>query len=370
MGLLTKEQAAAFRQELDRLQSEVQAQLGEDDRDHIESIALLARLLEVAGRLLIHASLDPISWSLGVVSLAAQKTLSTTELGHNILHAQYNFLGDPRFEAQSYQWDFAADEGQWRREHNTQHHRYTNIVGKDPDLTYSTYRMHDLEAWRPWHRAQPVVVALSYALFDCAIGLYVSGVLDRELAPSAPLVLGDRTLAEARQAQRAFLAKAAKLALRDLLVFPALAGAQSPKVILGNLLATLLRNVFVGAVVYCGHFTDGMTVFTQAETEGETKGEAAVRQILAAGNFEAGRVLSTLAGHLNYQIEHHLFPTLPAWRYPAMARRLRPLCEKYGIPYNTGSFGAQFSSVVRRVLRYARRPARANEAATASPAAA
>jgi fatty acid desaturase len=317
----------------------------------------------VAGRLLIHASLDPVSWSLGVASLATQKVLSTSELGHNILHAQYNFLDDPRFHAQGYQWDFAVDEAQWRREHNTQHHVHTNVVGKDPDLTYTAFRLHDREAWNLAHLVQPLGIAVSWVGFDLAIGAYVSGVLDRYLPPARRLVLGQRAGADARKQHLAFVAKAARLAARDFVLFPVLGGVLAPKILLGNLLANVLRNAFLGTVIYCGHFTDGMTVFMPEDVEGESRGQAAVRQILASGDFEGGPILSLLSGHLNYQIEHHVFPTIPAWRYPEIARRLRPLCEKYGIPYNSGTFGSQFGQVVRRIVRLARPPAGSRAAA-------
>ncbi len=364
MVRLSKKQAAAFAADLDRLEQDIKGQLGEDDRDHVLALERLCLGLEVAGRLLIHSSLDPVSWGVGVASLAAQKAINTAELGHNILHAQYNFLEDPRFRSNTYRWDFAVDEGQWRREHNGQHHVYTNIVGKDPDLSFSSIRMHDREPWQPGHGTQPLTIAVSYLIFDYSIGMYVSGALDRRLAGGKHLVTGERTPEEARQDERLFLAKAARLALKDFVLFPALGGVMAPKILLGNVLATVLRNVFIAAVVYCGHFTKGMVVFTPEEAEGESRGELAVRQILASGDFEGGRILSNLAGHLNYQIEHHVFPNLPAWRYPAIARRLRPLCETYGIPYNTGSFRSQFGSVVRRILHYARKPRQADAAAT------
>ena len=60
-----------------------------------------------------------------------------------------------------------------------------------------------------------------------------------------------------------------------------------------------------------------------------------------------------MTGHLSHQIEHHLFPDLPAHRYPEIAPRVRAICERYGLPYNTGSFGEQFGSVVGRIFRHA-----------------
>ena len=60
-----------------------------------------------------------------------------------------------------------------------------------------------------------------------------------------------------------------------------------------------------------------------------------------------------MSGNLSHQIEHHLFPDMPSNRYPEAAPRVRALCERYGIPYNSGSLGRQFGTTVRTILRLA-----------------
>ena len=66
--------------------------------------------------------------------------------------------------------------------------------------------------------------------------------------------------------------------------------------------------------------------------------------------------MHVMRGQLSHQIEHHLFPDLPAHRYPEIAPRVRALCEKYGLEYNSGSFFRQYFSVIRSVFRYALPP--------------
>jgi linoleoyl-CoA desaturase len=82
--------------------------------------------------------------------------------------------------------------------------------------------------------------------------------------------------------------------------------------------------------------------------------------VTGSSNFEASRILHVLSGHLGFQIEHHLFPNIPAWRYPELAPRVREICERHGLPYATGSLAAQFGSAMRRLVRFAvpRGPAR------------
>jgi fatty acid desaturase len=91
---------------------------------------------------------------------------------------------------------------------------------------------------------------------------------------------------------------------------------------------------------------------------------------MGSSNFEIGRLGHVLSGHLGFQIEHHLFPNIPAWRYPEMAPRVREICERHGLPYTTGSFASQFASAMRRLVRFAvpvRRAAPAAAHARASP---
>jgi linoleoyl-CoA desaturase len=99
--------------------------------------------------------------------------------------------------------------------------------------------------------------------------------------------------------------------------------------------------------------TEATHTFTEEDLEGETRGGFYLRQILGSSNFEAGPLLGILSGHLSHQIEHHLFPEIPARRYRAMSKEVRRICQKHGIPYNTGSFGKQLGSVVKALVRYA-----------------
>jgi NADPH-dependent stearoyl-CoA 9-desaturase len=74
---------------------------------------------------------------------------------------------------------------------------------------------------------------------------------------------------------------------------------------------------------------------------------------MGTSNFEISRLGHLLSGHLGFQIEHHLFPNLPAWRYPAIAPRVREVCERHGVPYHSGPLRSQFASAMRRLVRFA-----------------
>ena len=58
-----------------------------------------------------------------------------------------------------------------------------------------------------------------------------------------------------------------------------------------------------------------------------------------------------MSGNLCYQIEHHLFPDLPSNRYAEISIRVRELCDKYDLPYTTGSFLVQYGKTWRTIAK-------------------
>ena len=51
-----------------------------------------------------------------------------------------------------------------------------------------------------------------------------------------------------------------------------------------------------------------------------------------------------LSGNLSFQIEHHLFPDIPAHRHAEISVEVREICKRYGVPYNTGPLPQQFAT--------------------------
>jgi linoleoyl-CoA desaturase len=60
-----------------------------------------------------------------------------------------------------------------------------------------------------------------------------------------------------------------------------------------------------------------------------------------------------MSGNLGYQVEHHLYPDMPSTRYGEIAPKVREICEKWGLPYNTGPLHRQLGSVHRTIIRLA-----------------
>jgi fatty acid desaturase len=342
---LTRTEADAFGLELDALRREVNADLGQRDADHIRMMIRAARYSEAAGRLLLNFGVEPLSFSLGVTALATAKILENMEIGHNVMHGQYDWTGDPELRSQTYEWDTACTSDDWRRDHNYEHHTFTNVLGKDRDIGYGLIRVSLEQRWNPAYAVQPISALLLALGFQWGVGAYALRLEE--------VLSGKQSLGELASRARPFLRKAGWQLVKDYVFFPALALWNAPRVLAGNFLANLIRNLWAFAIIFCGHFPEGVRVYGESEVRDESRGQWYVRQLNGSANIEGGRLFHIASGHLSHQIEHHLFPDLPAARYPEIAPRVRELCERYGQAYNTGSFLEQFGSVIGRIVRYA-----------------
>jgi NADPH-dependent stearoyl-CoA 9-desaturase len=353
---LSAEQSRSLRAELDALRQEYAAKVGERDAEYIRTVRSVARISHATGRLLIHFSLEPISWGAGVAALAAYKVLENMEIGHNVLHGQYDFMRDPALSSATYEWDIVATAKSWKKAHNATHHVFTNVIGRDRDFGYNAFRFSEEVPWKPLHLLQPVLSPLTGLFFQYSVAAYDLGLFDR-LGPSAGAAAGAGAARRPRRAMAgdvwAFARKAARKGFVDYVLYPALAGPLAVKVLAGNAAANAIRNGWAYAVIYCGHLTEPTATFREEDLAREDRGGWYARQVMGSSNFETGRLGHVLSGHLGFQIEHHLFPNIPARRYPEMAPRVRAICERHGLPYTTGSLRSQFTSAMRRLVRFA-----------------
>ena len=266
--------------------------------------------------------------------LTLAKVLENMEIGHNVLHGQWDWMQDPAIHSSVWEWDAASTAASWKRAHNYQHHTYTNVIGRDRDLGYSAMRVEPEQPWNPVYLAQPVYFFLMAAVFEWGIALY-----DMELDA---VRRGEKSKEAARQEIGALLRKGARQILKDYMVFPALAGRKGARrALAATVTANVVRNVWVHTIVFCGHLPEGAETFSEEQYQGETRGGWYRRQLLGSCNLEGTRLFHLLTGNLSFQIEHHLFPDMPSRRYAEIAPRVRAVCERHGLPYNSGRLGRQ-----------------------------
>jgi linoleoyl-CoA desaturase len=343
----------AFGRELDELQLATRASLGANDRRYVQRVIRVQRGLAVGGRALIFASLPllpvaPLGLAVigtGTLALGLAKILENMELGHNIIHGQWDWMGDPDIHSSTWEWDNVCPADQWKHSHNVVHHTWTNVMGRDRDVGYEILRVTEKQPWKPAHLAQPIYNTLLAFLFQWGVAMH-----DIDLGA---LRRGELTLADIRGQLRGIGKKAGKQVLKDYVLWPLLAGPWFLPVLLANLVANGMRNLWSYAIIFCGHFPDGAQTFSEAEIEGETRGGWYLRQILGSCNIEGGKLFHVMSGNLDHQIEHHLFPDLPSNRYPELAPKVEAICARYGVPYNKGSFARQLGTTLRTIFRLA-----------------
>lgn len=342
---LSPEQIEELGRELDDLRRRTVADLGQRDRDYIVGVVGAQRRLELAGRALLFAGFLPPAWLAGTVALSLSKILDNMEVGHNVMHGQYDFLGDPELVGTEFEWDTACPAEQWRHTHNFEHHTFTNVIGRDRDVGYAVIRVTPEQPWRPQNLANPAYAAALAVLFQ--YGVMLHGVeVEKVLA-------GDKERGELIDQLRAIGSKLGSQALKDYVLFPALAGPSFLLTLGANATANLVRNLWAFTIIFCGHFPDGVATFTEEEAAEESRGQWYLRQILGSANIEGSQLFDVLSGNLSYQIEHHLFPDLPAHRYAEMSVEVRDICQRYGLAYNAGGLVSQFGSVIRKIVRLA-----------------
>ena len=342
---LTPEQIESFGEELDAIRRRVLADRGESDANYIRKVIRAQRGLEAAGRGLLWAGVFPPAWVAGTAALSLSKILDNMEIGHNVMHGQYDWMNDPALSGKQFEWDNACPADQWRHSHNYMHHTHTNIVGKDRDIGYGVLRMSEDQSWRPYYLGNPVYATLLALFFQYGVALH-----DLE---TERLASGEIKLAEKRKLLGGIWKKVRRQTLKDYVIFPALSGPFFLFPLAGNATANLVRNVWSFTIIFCGHFPEGTHEFTEEETENESRGEWYYRQLLGSANLSGSKPFHILSGNLSFQIEHHLFPDLPANRYAEISTEVREICERYGIPYNVGPLGKQFGSVVKKICRLA-----------------
>jgi fatty acid desaturase len=339
---LTAEQLEEFGNELDALRQRVIADLGEPDAAYIRKIVKRQQQFEIAGRALFYL---PPAWPLAVASLSISKILENMEIGHNVMHGQYDWMGDPKLNSRIYDWDTMAPGENWKYGHNYIHHTYTNILGKDRDIGYGILRMDEDQKWRPYYLGNPLYAFLLMVFFEEGVALHDLEV-DR-------IKTGERTWEETKKVGKPIIRKVTKQVLKDYLLFPALTGPLFLTTLAGNAVANIVRNIWSFNIIFCGHFPAGVATFTEEECENESRGHWYYRQLLGSANITGGKLFHILSGNLSHQIEHHLFPDIPARRYPELSVEVKQLCEKYGIEYNTGRLSRQLFTVARKICRLA-----------------
>ncbi|MEN3345303.1 MAG: NADPH-dependent stearoyl-CoA 9-desaturase, partial [Arthrobacter sp.] len=335
---LTDEQVAELGRELDAIRDEVLAKRGSSDAAYIRRVIKVQRALEISGRAALLVGKNKTAWVAGTAMLSVAKILENMELGHNILHGQWDWMRDPDIHSTTWDWDFVTPTRSWQHTHNDLHHRWTNVVGKDNDIGYNLLRMDPDQEWKPFNLGNPLYNALLAPVFEWGIAIYDLELVDYQEGRKSKEAMTRDLKALGRKALKQFT--------KDYAATPAVAmlTGSGKQALYGTLTANAVRNVWAHAIIFCGHFPSGTDTFTEEMVEGETRGDWYVRQMIGSANISGSKFMHLMSGNLSHQIEHHLFPDLPSNRYAEVAPKVQEICQRYGLPYTTGPLLKQVGS--------------------------
>ena len=329
-------------------------------------------MIEMHRRLLVMSRIELLSahhrpaWLVGTATLSLAKILENMEIGHNVLHGQWDWMNDPYIHSSTWDWDTASTSEAWKHSHNYVHHTFTNIRGKDRDLGYEIMRIDPHQSWHPVYLFQPLYNLLLASFFEWGVAVHD---LDFEAIRK-----GTKSKAQVKRELKGIAGKARSQVIKDYIAWPLMSGLATAALevargrrggaarsgarafrsaVTANFTANAIRNVWSYAIIFCGHFPDQTYSFSEEEVDDEQRGAWYVRQLLGAANIEGSPLFHVISGNLGYQVEHHLFPDLPSTRYAEIAPRVKDICERYGLPYNTGPFLQQLGMVQRTILRLA-----------------
>ncbi|TNM48220.1 acyl-CoA desaturase [Nocardioides albidus] len=345
---LSPEDIEALGAELDAIRAEVLEARGEKDAAYIRRVVDVQRKLELGSRAVLLVSVFPPAWLLGTAGLSIAKILENMEIGHNVMHGQWDWMRDPKIHSTTWEWDNASTADGWKHSHNEIHHTYTNIVGKDNDLGYGIMRVDEEQRWYPLYLAQPLWNFINACFFEYGIAAY-----DLELGRNLRTPKEKRS-EEFKRNLKNTLRKIRKQATKDYVVNPVLAaptGSFLPA-LAANFTANLVRNIWSHSVIMCGHFPEGVETFElKSIPDKETRGEWYLRQMLGSANISGSKLMHIMTGNLSHQIEHHLFPDLPSSRYAEIAPKVQAVFEKYDLNYHSAPLVQQVGSAWHRVIR-------------------
>jgi fatty acid desaturase len=275
-------------------------------------------------------------------------------IGHHICHGGYDYRKDGslnRFKFAAGAWRRAVDwfdwmlPEAWNVEHNHLHHYQLGELG-DPDLVETNMAsIRDLAAPLFVKRIVVFVMACTWKWLYYAPNTYKQLIYHREtrngkssIDPVAPWLLQQYMMPEGWKYAGEFFGKVLlPYALYKFVVYPLpflLIGgwAAFTNAVLCVVLSDVFANLYSFLIIVSNHCGDDLYRF-------DTKcapysGAFYLRAVVSSANFTAGTdVVDFAHGWLNYQIEHHCFPSLSMLSYQRAMPRVKAICEKHGVPY-------------------------------------
>ena len=220
--------------------------------------------------------------------------------------------------------------GWWVPKHNA-HHAHPNEVGRDPDIGEGSALP---SPHAPGEGPGPVASWLARWQAPLFFPLML-------LRSSGMHVLGIQRLA--RRRDRASAVEASLLALHAALYLTVVLWVLSPvRALAFVVVQQAVFSLYLGISFAPNH--KGMPVIEPATAAGFAR-----RQVTTARNISGGPLTTFVLGGLNYQIEHHLFPSMPRPNLRRVQGLVRDYCTDTGLGYSEESFAGSFRQIIHHL---------------------
>lgn len=221
-----------------------------------------------------------------------------------------------------------ANDFMWKLKHNVMHHGFTNVHGFDDDIEIRPFfRMCPTQQHRWWHRFQSVYCFFLYSL------LYIFWMFFFDYKKYFTGKIGSFDIPKMKAKDHIGF-WAGKIGSTIIFVIIPIWQLGFSKAAVGFLTFTLVTGFILTIVFQLAHVVEE-TAFPIPNEEGKIENEWAIHQIQTTANFATrNRFVTWFCGGLNFQIEHHLFPSISHIHYPKISLIVKDTCNEYGVSYN------------------------------------
>ena len=318
--------------------AEVVASRGERDAAYIRKVINVQRTLELGSRAVLLFSLFPPAWLVGTAGLSIAKILENMEIGHNVMHGQWDWMRDPKIHSTTWEWDNASPVGpvealaQRAAPHLHQRDR------QDNDLGYGIMRVDEDQRWHPFYLGAAAVELPQRLL----VRVRHRGLRPRARQEPARRRSGTRD-PEFRRPGQAGAAQDPQAGDQGLRRCTRCCPARrSCTTLAANLTANLVRNLWTHSVIMCGHFPEGVETFEKTLDRRRDP-----RRVVPAPDARLGQHQRQPAHALHDRqpvVTRSSTTCSPTCRATA-TRRSRPkvqeIFERYGLTYTSGPLPKQ-----------------------------
>ncbi|MEI6950454.1 acyl-CoA desaturase [Paraflavisolibacter sp. H34] len=217
----------------------------------------------------------------------------------------------------------------WKQKHNILHHTYTNIEGADDDIAQSKLlRQSPTQPWRPVHRYQHLYLPLAYSF---TLFMWVSV---RDFKKYFTRRIHNTPLQPMDRNEHITFWASKVLYVVFYILLPVL--CVGPLAWLnGYLIMGITTGIVTSYVFQLAHAVEGPEFDSVGMDDKTIQTEWAIHQIKTTANFAPkNKLITWLAGGLNFQVEHHLFPRISHIHYPALSTIVQEHCRKFHLPYH------------------------------------